>query len=131
MEYYTAEQAEATFRYNDTVSFHTLQDGTEGLPLTSRGTGRGVVKEIEEIGGLPFLVVEIDGGRVAKMPAYRGVKVEHPAMDLADLTAYVGAEPHDQAAVAAFSGQPDGHAYTQDEADTIRELWSATPNFTE
>lgn len=127
MQYMTNDEAEQTFHFNDTISYHLVIDGDPDEPGTGSGAGRAAVKEIHLIGGKPFLeLLPVGAAHTVRMPAYVGVEVVHKAMDLAELTAFIGAEPHDQAAVAAFTGERDGYKFSLDEAMTIAQLWGAS-----
>ncbi len=59
-------------------------------------------------------------------PAARIVRYQEDAMDIADLTRYLGEPDHQQEAVFAWTGETDrDKRWTEAEADELVEIWKA------
>lgn len=46
-------------------------------------------------------------------------------MDIVELTARLGLEPHEQSAVLAWTNETLDHEWTEREADELADVWSA------
>ena len=102
---------------NDTVTYPTA-DGGERL---------ATVVHIEHIGPVRTLTVLPLGADHDFKIADTEVKVEYPALDIVALTAHLGQPEHDQQAVLAWTGEREGHTWSQVEAASLAIIWANDP----